>query len=81
MVKPEEVDVFFRRLLAGPAAPQDVRKTANDQSGQLLSAFNRIADPRLRQEVLLLIEIVAQMPEALPARGGPWPQGALAQVH
>ncbi len=81
MVKPEEVDVFFRRLVAGPAAPQANTQNANDQSGQLLSAFNKIADPRLRQEVVLLIEIVAQMPEALQARGGPSPRGALAQVH
>ncbi len=81
MVKPEEVDEFFRRLLAGPPAPQEVKKNASDQSGQLLSAFNKITDPRLRQEVLLLIEIVAQMPDAVPARGRAWPEGALAQVH
>jgi hypothetical protein len=76
MVKHEEIDVFFRRLIASAPAPQANRQDDLDQSGQLLSAFNKITDPRLRQEVLLLIEIVAQMPE----RRGRWREGALAQA-
>jgi hypothetical protein len=75
-VKHEEVDEFFRRLLAGAAAPLDKKPDAIDQSRQLIAAFNRIADPRLRQELVVLMEIVAKMPELLHRR-----RGGLAPVH
>ncbi len=74
-VKHEEVDEFFRRLLAG-AAPLDKKQDAIDQSRQLVAAFNRIADPRLRQELVVLMEIVAKMPEVIYRK-----RGGLAQVH
>lgn len=78
MVKHEEVDEFFRRLLAGISAEH--APAPPDQSQQLLSAFNRITDPRLRQELLILIEIVSQKPELLQSKGH-WPKGALAPMH
>lgn len=78
MVKHEEVDEFFRRLLAGISAEQT--PAPPDQSKQLLSAFNRIRDPRLRQELLILIEIVSQRPELLQSKGR-WPKGVLAPMH
>jgi hypothetical protein len=81
MIKHEEIDEFFRRLLAGVTAPVDGKQDPVDQSHQLVSAFNRINDPRLRQELLVLIEIVAQMPELLSHRHGRWHKGRLAQVH
>jgi len=74
-IKHEEVDEFFRRLLAGAAAPAENKPDAIDQSRQLVAAFNRISDPRLRQELVLLIEIVAKMPDIMNRRRG------LAQVH
>ncbi len=88
MVTHEEVDEFFRRLLAGvaqterkqPAQPERKQETP-DQSRQLLTAFSKIRDPRLRQELLILIEIVSQMPELLQNKGERWVQTALAQVH
>ncbi len=76
-VKHEEVDEFFRRLLAGAAGPLDKKQDAIDQSRQLVAAFNRITDPRLRQELVVLIEIVAKMPEIIQRRRG----AGLAQVH
>ncbi len=77
MVTHEEVDEFFRRLLAGI----DRRPDPTDQSKQLLSAFNKIRDPRLRQELLILIEIVSQKPEILQSKRERWVKGALAPVH
>ncbi len=79
MVTNEEVDEFFRRLLAG--IPADRKVDLSDQSKQLLSAFNRIRDPRLRQELLILIEIVSQKPELLQGKSERWVRGTLAPVH
>ncbi len=81
MVKHEEVDEFFRRLLAGVPAPTNRRQDSVDQSRQLLSAFNKIRDPRLRQELLILIEIVSQMPELIQGKGERWVKGSLSPVH
>jgi len=81
MVTHEEVDEFFRRLLAGIPAPTDRRPDPFDQSKQLLSAFNKIRDPRLRQELLVLIEIVSQKPELLHDRHERWAKGSLAPMH
>lgn len=82
MVKHEEVDEFFRRLLAGLQAPASDRRSPIDQSRQLLTAFNKIRDPRLRQELLVLIEIVSQTPELIQGkRGERWAKGSLAPVH
>jgi hypothetical protein len=74
-IKHEEVDEFFRRLLAGAGGPAENKPDAIDQSRQLVAAFNRITDPHLRQELVLLIEIVAKMPDIISRRRG------LAQVH
>ncbi len=74
-IKHEEVDEFFRRLLAGVGAPVENKPDAIDQSRQLVAAFNRINDPHLRQELVVLIEIVSKMPEVLQRRR------SLAQVH
>ncbi len=79
MVTPEEVDEFFRRLLAG--IPAEHKPSPCDQSQQLLSAFNRISDPRLRQELLILIEIVSQRPDLLYRSSERWMKSALAPVH
>jgi hypothetical protein len=81
MVTHEEVDEFFRRLLAGIPARADRRPDPVDQSKQLLSAFNRIRDPRLRQELLILIEIVSQKPELLQAKRERWEEGTLTPMH
>jgi hypothetical protein len=81
MVKHEEIDEFFRRLLAGVTAPLETKPDAIDQSRQLISAFNRITDPNLRQELLVLIEIVSQMPDVMQRRQDRWLKGRLAQVH
>ncbi len=81
-VKHEEVDEFFRRLLAGAAGGPGVEKQhdAIDQSRQLMSAFNKITDPRLRQELVVLMEIVAKMPELLHRRRV-WGKGGIAGIH
>ena len=79
MVTHEEVDEFFRRLLAG--IPAERKADPSDQSRQLLSAFNKIGDPRLRQELLILIEVVSQKPELLQNSRKPWMKGALAPMH
>ncbi len=81
MVTHEEVDEFFRRLLAGVSTQAERKREAPDQSKQLLTAFSKIRDPRLRQELLILIEIVSQMPELLQGKRERWLQTALAQVH
>ncbi len=81
MVTHEEVDEFFRRLLAGVSARAERKQESPDQSRQLLTAFSKIRDPRLRQELLILIEIVSQMPELLQNKPDRWVQTALAQMH
>jgi hypothetical protein len=81
MVTHDEVDEFFRRLLAGIPARADRKPDPDDQSKQLLSAFNRIRDPRLRQELLVLIEIVSQKPELLQVKGERWGGGTLGPMH
>ncbi len=81
MVTHEEVDEFFRRLLAGVSTRAERKQDSLDQSKQLLTAFSKISDPRLRQELLILIEIVSQMPELLQNKRERWVQTALAQVH
>jgi hypothetical protein len=79
MVTHEEVDEFFRRLLAG--IPAEPKPDLCDESRQLLSAFNKIRDPRLRQEFLILIEIISQKPELLQGKRERWMKGTLAHVH
>lgn len=64
MFKCDEMDELFRYLLSDVGSAAGGCKSAADQSLQLLTAFNRIADPKLRRELVLLIEIVSQMPEA-----------------
>ena len=91
MVKHKEVDEFFRRLRppahantvlpANASLPAERKSHASLECRQLLSAFNKIEDPRLRQELLVLIEIVAKMPGFLPSRGDCWLKGSLAKVH
>jgi hypothetical protein len=68
-------------LLAGVSAPADDRQVRVDQSRQLLSAFNRIEDSQLRQELLVLIEIVSTMPELLQRKRKPLAITQAAQVH
>ena len=79
MVTHEEVDEFFRRLLAG--IPAERKPDTCDESRQLLSAFNKIRDPRLRQEFLILVEIISQKPELLQDKRERWMKGTLAHVH
>ncbi|HZV20234.1 MAG TPA: hypothetical protein VE986_01675 [Hyphomicrobiales bacterium] len=81
MTTRDDVDELFRCLLAGIASKQEVQRSVPDQSRQLLSAFSKIDDPSLRQEVVLLVEIVANMPETLKRRKQRWGARMLAQVH
>jgi hypothetical protein len=81
MINREKIDDLFRFLLAGVSAPADDRQVRVDQSRQLLSAFNRIDDSQLRQELLVLIEIVSNMPELLQRKREGWVTTQPAQIH
>jgi len=81
MINREEIDELFRCLLAGAGAPVDDRQKRFEQSQQLLAAFDRINDPELRQELIVLIEIVSKMPEILPRMRGGKARAQLAQLH
>jgi hypothetical protein len=81
MINREKIDDLFRFLLAGVSAPADDRQVRVDQSRQLLSAFNRIDDSQLRQELLVLIEIVSTMPELLQRKGEGLAITHAAQIH
>jgi hypothetical protein len=81
MINREQIDELFRYLLAGVAVPRDDRQARVDQSKQLLCAFNRIEDADLRQELLVLIEIVSQMPEVLQSKRESWGKHKIAQFH
>ena len=65
MINSEELDELFRCLLAGVVKPRDDRQVRFEQSQQLMQAFESIDDCEIRQELILLIEIVSKMPEAL----------------
>jgi hypothetical protein len=65
MTDGKELDELFRCLLAGVRTPADDAKHRYEQSRQLLLAFDRIGDCELRQELIVLMEIVSKMPDAL----------------
>ncbi|MGO9544281.1 MAG: hypothetical protein ACLPPF_05750 [Rhodomicrobium sp.] len=81
MINREEIDELFRCLLAGVAAPVDDRQVRFEQSQQLLQAFDRISDSQLRQELIVLIELVSKMPEVLHRNRDSWGKAKLAQFH
>jgi hypothetical protein len=81
MINSEELDELFRCLLAGVAAPADDVQVRYDQSRQLLLAFDRIRDSNLRQELIVLIEIVSKMPEGLRQTRAKLGMPALGQLH
>jgi hypothetical protein len=81
MINSEELDELFRCLLAGVRAPADDVQLRFDQSRQLLLAFDKIKDSNLRQELIVLIEIVSKMPDALRQGRAKLGTPALAQLH
>ncbi len=81
MISSEEIDELFRCLLSGVVAPADDRQLRFDQSRQLLLAFERIGDCELRQELIVLIEIVSKMPDALRKNRNKLGTQALPQLH
>lgn len=81
MISSEEIDELFRCLLAGVAATADDRQRRIAQSRQLLLAFERIADSELRQELLVLIEIVSRMPDTLRKNRNKIGTPALSHLH
>jgi hypothetical protein len=81
MINGEELDELFRCLLAGVRAPADDAQLRYDQSRQLLLAFDKIKDSNLRQELIVLIEIVSKMPDALRQGRAKLGTPALAQLH
>jgi hypothetical protein len=81
MINGEELDELFRCLLAGVRAPADDVQLRFDQSRQLLLAFDKIKDSNLRQELIVLIEIVSKMPDALRQGRAKLGTPALAQLH
>jgi hypothetical protein len=81
MINREKIDDLFRYLLAGVSAPTDDRQMRIDQSRRLIMAFDRINDSELRQELILLIEIVSKMPEVMRMNRESWAAAKPAQVH
>ncbi len=81
MINSEELDELFRCLLAGVTVPKDERQVRFEQAQQLVQAFDRIGDSELRQELILLIEIVSKMPEALHQNGRGLGRTMLARLH
>lgn len=81
MIDSEELDKLFRHLLAGVAAPKDELPVRFEQSRQLVQAFDRIDDSNLRQELILLIEIVSKMPKAMRANQRGIGRAMLSTLH
>ena len=81
MINSEELDELFRFLLAGVAAPRDDRDVRFEESQRLMHAFDRIDDSGLRQELVLLIEIVSKMPEAVHGNGRRAGRTMLSRLH
>jgi hypothetical protein len=81
MINSEKLDELFRYLLAGVAAPKDELQVRFEQSQQLMQAFDRIDDCELRQELILLIEIVSKMPKAVRGRRRNIGRAMLSRLH
>lgn len=81
MISSEEIDDLFRCLLAGVAKPAEDQQLRMEQSRQLIHAFDRIEDSELRQELIVLIEIVSKMPDALRRKSRKLRNPALAHLH
>ena len=81
MINGEELDELFRCLLAGVSTPADDLQHRYDQSRQLLLAFDKIRDSTLRQELIVLIEIVSKMPEVLRQSRTKLGTPALGHLH
>jgi hypothetical protein len=81
MINGEELDELFRCLLAGVRAPADDVQLRYDQSRQLLLAFDKIRDGNLRQELIVLMEIVSKMPDVLHQNRNKLGTPALAHIH
>jgi len=81
MMKHEDMDELFRSLLDGVGTTVDAKSRAVDQSRQLVTAFSRIEDHNVRQELLLLIELVSRMPKVLSTRQDRFAHIGLANVH
>ncbi len=81
MVERNDIDDIFRCLLSDISARVDSPQRRYDESCKLLSAFHAIQDCRLRQELVTLIEIISQMPDALQDLRSRSVRGQLAAVH
>jgi hypothetical protein len=81
MIDGKELDELFRCLLAGVRTPADDVKHRYEQSRQLLLAFDRIGDCELRQELIVLMEIVSKMPDALRKTRNKLATPALNHMH
>ena len=81
MINSEELDKLFRCLFAGVAKPRDDRQVRFEQSQRLMQAFESIDDSETRQELILLIEIVSKMPEALHQKRRRLGRTVLSRLH
>ncbi len=81
MFKLNEVDELFRCLLAGIKSPAENLRSGPEQSRQALCAFNRIEDPSLKRELVLLMELASRMPGMMQTRTDGWGTPTFAQLH
>ncbi|MFT4078080.1 hypothetical protein [Rhodomicrobium lacus] len=77
----QDMDELFRSLLDGVGTTVDTKNGAVEQSRQLVTAFSRIEDHHVRQELLLLIELVSRMPKVLTTRQDRFSHTGLANLH
>ncbi|ADP71462.1 hypothetical protein Rvan_2237 [Rhodomicrobium vannielii ATCC 17100] len=77
----QDMDELFRSLLDGVGTTVDTKNGAVEQSRQLVTAFSRIEDHNVRQELLLLIELVSRMPKVLTTRQDRFSHVGLANLH
>ncbi len=81
MINGEELDELFRYLLAGVATPKDELQVRFEQSQQLMQAFDSIDDSELRQELIVLIEILSKMPKAMRGNRRGAGRAMLSRLH
>jgi hypothetical protein len=77
----QDMDELFRSLLDGVGTTVDTKNGTVEQSRQLITAFSRIEDHNVRQELLLLIELVSRMPKVLTTRQDRFSHVGLANLH
>jgi hypothetical protein len=66
MIDRRDLEKWAKRLTEAERKVATHASRVHQQPQDLLAAFNKISNPVLREQLVILIEIVAERPELLP---------------